>query len=173
MLQHEVEYHTSNGATFRNSVADILTHVALHGSYHRGQIALVTREAGPTPVPTDYNSARPHSAGAALSHQRPFNTREHAPLPPGSGEDRTNRVAVITGGSRGIGAASARLAAQSGFAVCVNFLNEKAAAESVVHDIVSQGGRALAVQADVSHENEWKTQTPPQPLASETQFDIY
>lgn len=54
MLQHEVEYHTSNGATFRNSVADILTHVALHGSYHRGQIALVTREAGPTPVPTDY-----------------------------------------------------------------------------------------------------------------------
>jgi NAD(P)-dependent dehydrogenase (short-subunit alcohol dehydrogenase family) len=63
-----------------------------------------------------------------------------------------NKVAIITGGSRGIGAATARLAAAQGYAVCVNYLKNQAAADAVVNDIRSAGGKALAVAADVSIE---------------------
>lgn len=49
-----VDYRNSAGQPFRNSVADILTHVALHGVHHRGQIALLARQGGGTPVYTDY-----------------------------------------------------------------------------------------------------------------------
>jgi NAD(P)-dependent dehydrogenase (short-subunit alcohol dehydrogenase family) len=63
-------------------------------------------------------------------------------------------VVVITGGSRGIGAASARLAAAQGWAVCVNYSRDEAAAQRVVSDIVSGGGRAIAVKADVESEAE-------------------
>jgi NAD(P)-dependent dehydrogenase (short-subunit alcohol dehydrogenase family) len=65
-----------------------------------------------------------------------------------------NKVAVVTGGSRGIGAATARLAAQRGYAVCVNYHANQAAAERVVADIERDGGRAIAVGADVSSEAE-------------------
>jgi NAD(P)-dependent dehydrogenase (short-subunit alcohol dehydrogenase family) len=61
-------------------------------------------------------------------------------------------VMVITGGGRGIGAATARLAAQRGYAVCVNYRSNAAAAESVVGAIRSSGGRAIAVAGDVAHE---------------------
>lgn len=61
-------------------------------------------------------------------------------------------VLVITGGGRGIGAATARLAAARGYAVCVNYLKNQAAAEAVAGDITRAGGRALAVQADVAVE---------------------
>lgn len=57
---------------------------------------------------------------------------------------------LVTGGSRGIGAATCRLAAKSGYAVIVNYLRDKEAAEGVVHEIEQAGGTALAVQADVS-----------------------
>ena len=60
---------------------------------------------------------------------------------------------VITGGSRGIGAATARLAAARGYGVCVNYRNDAAAAETVVRDIEGAGGRAVAVQADVARED--------------------
>ena len=63
-----------------------------------------------------------------------------------------NRVAVVTGGSRGIGAATARLAGQQGYAVCVNYLRNEHGARAVVQEIEAAGGRALAVQADVSVE---------------------
>lgn len=53
-LMREVEYRNSTGKTFGNSVADVLAHVALHGAYHRGQIALLAREGGGTPAVTDY-----------------------------------------------------------------------------------------------------------------------
>ena len=53
-LERVVEYQTTTGQLFRNKVADILSHVTLHGSYHRGQIALLTRQGGGTPVATDY-----------------------------------------------------------------------------------------------------------------------
>lgn len=64
------------------------------------------------------------------------------------------KVIVITGASRGIGAATARLASAMGYAVCVNYLKNKGAAEGVVDDIRSKGGRAIAVAADISVEND-------------------
>ena len=61
-------------------------------------------------------------------------------------------VVLVTGGGRGIGAATARLAAARGYAVCVNYLRDQDAAESLVTSIRDSGGTALAVQADVSVE---------------------
>ena len=63
-------------------------------------------------------------------------------------------VVLITGGSRGIGAATARLAAQQGYAVCVNYRTAREAAESVVGEITAAGGRAIAAQADVAVEDD-------------------
>ncbi len=60
---------------------------------------------------------------------------------------------IITGGARGIGAATARLAAARGYGVCVNYRKDAAAAEAVVRGIQDDGGRAMAVQADVSRED--------------------
>ena len=59
---------------------------------------------------------------------------------------------LITGGSRGIGAATARLAAQHGWHVAVAYRNNTAAAARLVQDIEAAGGQALAVQADVADE---------------------
>jgi len=53
-LAREVAYRNSAGDAFRSRVDDILAHVALHGSYHRGQVALLARGGGGTPLPTDY-----------------------------------------------------------------------------------------------------------------------
>jgi uncharacterized damage-inducible protein DinB len=53
-LARDVEYQTTTGQRFRSTAADILSHVALHGSYHRGQIALLTRQGGGAPAATDY-----------------------------------------------------------------------------------------------------------------------
>jgi NAD(P)-dependent dehydrogenase (short-subunit alcohol dehydrogenase family) len=64
------------------------------------------------------------------------------------------KVIVITGASRGIGAATARLAAARGYAVCVNYLKNQAAANGVVKEIESAGGQAIAVGADVASETE-------------------
>ena len=61
-------------------------------------------------------------------------------------------VVVVTGGSRGIGAATAVLAAQKGYAVVVNYKSNKAAASQVVEKIAANGGRAIAVAGDVSAE---------------------
>lgn len=63
-------------------------------------------------------------------------------------------VVIITGGGRGIGAATARLAAKKGYAVCVNYLRDRTAAESVVHEIRSAEGRAIAVAGNVSSEKD-------------------
>ncbi|MEF2280160.1 SDR family oxidoreductase [Deinococcus sp. YIM 134068] len=64
------------------------------------------------------------------------------------------RVVLITGGSRGIGAATARLAAERGYRVGVDYHRDADAAEAVVRDIEKVGGRALAVQADVGREED-------------------
>ncbi len=61
-------------------------------------------------------------------------------------------VLLITGASRGIGAATALLAAQQGWAVAVNYASNQAAADAVVARIREAGGNAIAVQADVSDE---------------------
>jgi NAD(P)-dependent dehydrogenase (short-subunit alcohol dehydrogenase family) len=62
------------------------------------------------------------------------------------------RIMIVTGGARGIGASTARLAASRGYAVCVNFLRDHDAAREVVRDIAAGGGQAIAVQADISSE---------------------
>jgi uncharacterized damage-inducible protein DinB len=53
-LAADVVYASSQGVPYRNSLADILLHVAMHGSYHRGQIAMALRAAGVDPVNTDF-----------------------------------------------------------------------------------------------------------------------
>ena len=62
------------------------------------------------------------------------------------------KVLIVTGGSRGIGAATAKLAATQGYAVCVNYLHNQQAANAVVADIQASGGIAIAMQADLSVE---------------------
>jgi 3-oxoacyl-[acyl-carrier protein] reductase len=64
---------------------------------------------------------------------------------------QTNRVAIVTGSSKGIGAAIARRLAQDGIAVVVNYISNQTAAAGVVADITTQGGQAIAVQADVAN----------------------
>jgi len=63
-------------------------------------------------------------------------------------------VTIVTGASRGIGAATARLAAQRGHAVCVNYRSDAAAAQRVVDEILGAGGAAIAVQGNVAVEAE-------------------
>jgi NAD(P)-dependent dehydrogenase (short-subunit alcohol dehydrogenase family) len=64
------------------------------------------------------------------------------------------KIVLITGGSRGIGAATARLAAQRGYIVCITYLHNQAAADTVVAGIRTAGGHALAIAADVRVEPE-------------------
>jgi NAD(P)-dependent dehydrogenase (short-subunit alcohol dehydrogenase family) len=61
-----------------------------------------------------------------------------------------SKVVLITGGGRGIGAATALLAAQRGYAVCVNYRRRREEAEAVVRTIEAEGGRAIAAGADVA-----------------------
>ncbi|QSX31586.1 glucose 1-dehydrogenase [Shewanella cyperi] len=65
-----------------------------------------------------------------------------------------DKVVIVTGGSRGIGAATCKLLASQGYAVCVNYRADKTSAEQVVAEIHEAGGRAIAFQADVSLEAE-------------------
>jgi NAD(P)-dependent dehydrogenase (short-subunit alcohol dehydrogenase family) len=63
-----------------------------------------------------------------------------------------NKVLIITGASRGIGAKTALLAAKQGYRVCVNYQSNQARADQVVAAILGAGGHAIAVQADVGDE---------------------
>ena len=53
-LDKRITYRNSAGAEFTTGLEDILMHVAMHGSYHRGQVAALLRSAGDEPSPTDY-----------------------------------------------------------------------------------------------------------------------
>jgi 3-oxoacyl-[acyl-carrier protein] reductase len=64
------------------------------------------------------------------------------------------QVALVTGASRGIGAATAILLARHGAAVAVNYVQNQTAAESVVEQISAEGGKAMSVQADVGDEHQ-------------------
>ncbi len=63
-----------------------------------------------------------------------------------------SNVCIITGGSRGIGAACAKLAAEAGFTVCISYVSNAQAANAVVSEIEGAGGKAVAVKADVASE---------------------
>lgn len=63
-------------------------------------------------------------------------------------------IALVTGGSRGIGAATCLLAARAGYAVAVNYHSNSLAADEVVRQIRADGGTAITVQADVAHEDQ-------------------
>ena len=64
------------------------------------------------------------------------------------------KVVLITGGGRGIGAATARLAAEQGYAVCANYRQRREEAEALVSELRAVGAEAIAVQADISVERE-------------------
>ena len=72
-LRRIVHYRNSAGDEFDNAVEDILVHVAMHGSYHRGQVSLLVRDAGAEPQPTDY---------IAFMRGSPAATRASAARPP-------------------------------------------------------------------------------------------
>ena len=65
-----------------------------------------------------------------------------------------SKVVIVTGGGRGIGAATAKLLGAKGYAVCVNYLANSERADEVAGCIVREGGRAFSYQADVSREND-------------------
>ena len=64
------------------------------------------------------------------------------------------RIVLVTGSSRGIGAATARLAAAQGYDVAVNYARDKEGAAAVVADVEKAGRRAVAIQADVGREDD-------------------
>src|SRR5258705_3141497 len=66
--------------------------------------------------------------------------------------DTSEKVMIITGGGRGIGAQTARLAAKEGYAVCINYLRDRASAEALKAEIEKGKGKAIAVRGDVSIE---------------------
>jgi 3-oxoacyl-[acyl-carrier protein] reductase len=68
----------------------------------------------------------------------------------------TGKVAVVTGASKGIGAAIARTFAEAGAAVAVNYASSKEGADRVVGEIVKAGGKAVAIQADVARREDVK-----------------
>jgi NAD(P)-dependent dehydrogenase (short-subunit alcohol dehydrogenase family) len=61
---------------------------------------------------------------------------------------------LITGGSRGIGAATARLAVRHGYAVAIAYRAETRSAEALVHDLLGEGGQAIAIRADVAQQDQ-------------------
>lgn len=65
-----------------------------------------------------------------------------------------DKVIIVTGGSRGIGAATAKLAGQRGYAVAVNYVSNRDAAEAVAEDIRKGGGKAITIAGDVSKEED-------------------
>jgi NAD(P)-dependent dehydrogenase (short-subunit alcohol dehydrogenase family) len=70
------------------------------------------------------------------------------------GNELRDASVLVTGGSRGIGAATALLCARRGWAVAVNYARDAAAADAVVAQVRAEGGRAIAVQADVAEESQ-------------------
>ncbi|ENB2048253.1 SDR family oxidoreductase [Vibrio alginolyticus] len=66
---------------------------------------------------------------------------------------KNSKVVLVTGGSRGIGAATTKLFASKGYSVCINYKSNSYAAEELASEITSNGGNCITVQADVSDEH--------------------
>ena len=75
-LQRVVHYRNSAGLDFASGIEEILLHVAMHGSYHRGQVTLLVRGAGAEPAPTDY-IAFVRGVPAATNAPPPLRTPVH------------------------------------------------------------------------------------------------
>lgn len=88
--------------------------------------------------------------GGAVAAQTPAETEAQSSATCATGLPGAGRSAIVTGSSRGIGAATARRLAQDGFAVTVNYLTNQALAAEVVAGIEAAGGRAIVQQADVA-----------------------
>ena len=67
-------------------------------------------------------------------------------------QDKAGKVLLVTGGSRGIGAAICRLGARAGFRVAVNYASNQAAADALVGEIAAAGGEAIAIKGDIGSE---------------------
>ena len=65
-----------------------------------------------------------------------------------------NHILLVTGSGRGIGAATALLAAKAGYDVCINYSTDQASAEATAAACRAEGVQALVVQADIAHEHE-------------------
>ena len=78
----------------------------------------------------------------------------------------SGKVAIVTGASKGIGAAIARRFAEAGVAVAVNYASDKAGADRLVDEIVRKGGKAVAIQASVAKSAEECTDPPEHVLPS-------
>src|SRR3984957_4537171 len=76
-----------------------------------------------------------------------------AMLSPNQARGKMRQVMIVTGGTRGIGEAVARLAAKRGFAVALTYQSNKALADAVVADIQASGGTAIAIRAEMADEN--------------------
>lgn len=85
------------------------------------------------------------AAALPVANAMGLNNSEPSQIQPGAG-----RVAIITGSSRGIGAATARRLALDGYAVTINYLTNKDMASRIVQEIKAVGGRAIFLQADVA-----------------------
>ncbi len=72
----------------------------------------------------------------------------------GKNSIKKKKVALVTGASRGIGAATAVALAKQGYAVCVNYNKSKKAAQTIVDKIIKSGGKAISVKADISKESD-------------------
>ncbi len=70
-LADAITYRNSAGAEFTSALDDILLHVALHGTYHRGQIATSLRKSGSVPIPTDYIAFVRGGAAATAASDKP------------------------------------------------------------------------------------------------------
>jgi len=69
-------------------------------------------------------------------------------------KNMNQKIVLITGGSRGIGAQSAKLFASENYAVCINYKSDEDSASKLVKEITAQGGKCIAVKADVSNEDD-------------------